>query len=95
MLSLLPRPFLFHSNNRNKDWGDSCDREHDELYLDFGLVLVVCSPEEVNIEEQALMSINASLENFHNVLENWDHDSVDPCSWTMVTCSPENLVIGL
>ncbi|KAJ8630067.1 hypothetical protein MRB53_023390 [Persea americana] len=53
------------------------------------------SPKGVNFEVQALMSIKASLVDPHNVLENWDHYSVDPCSWTMVTCSPENLVIGL
>lgn len=44
---------------------------------------------------QALMGIKASLKDPHSVLENWDQDSVDPCSWTMVTCSSENLVIGL
>ena len=41
------------------------------------------------------MGIKFSLEDPHGVLENWDGDSVDPCSWTMVTCSPESLVIGL
>ncbi|GFZ19001.1 NSP-interacting kinase 1 [Actinidia rufa] len=41
------------------------------------------------------MGITASLEDPHGVLENWDGDSVDPCSWTMVTCSAESLVIGL
>ena len=31
----------------------------------------------------------------NGVLENWDADAVDPCSWTMVTCSAQSLVIGL
>ncbi|PKI75583.1 hypothetical protein CRG98_003984 [Punica granatum] len=53
------------------------------------------SPKGVNFEVQALMSIKASLMDPHNVLENWDGDSVDPCSWTMVTCSLDSLVIGL
>ncbi|WOL19895.1 protein NSP-INTERACTING KINASE 1-like isoform X2 [Canna indica] len=53
------------------------------------------SPKGVNFEVQALMGIKASLKDPHSVLENWDQDSVDPCSWTMVTCSSENLVIGL
>ncbi|XP_077237710.1 protein NSP-INTERACTING KINASE 1-like [Tasmannia lanceolata] len=53
------------------------------------------SPKGVNFEVQALMGVKESLEDPHKVLENWDADSVDPCSWTMVTCSPENLVIGL
>ncbi|CAA6672477.1 unnamed protein product [Spirodela intermedia] len=46
-------------------------------------VVSVLSPLGINYEGPA------------RVLENWDKNSVDPCSWTMVTCSPENLVIGL
>ncbi|KAK6931415.1 Protein kinase domain [Dillenia turbinata] len=53
------------------------------------------SPKGVNFEVQALISIKASLEDPHGVLENWDGDAVDPCSWTMVTCSSDSLVIGL
>lgn len=53
------------------------------------------SPKGVNYEVQALMGIKTALRDPHGVLENWDGDSVDPCSWTMVTCSPESLVIGL
>lgn len=44
---------------------------------------------------QALMGIKAFLVDPHGILENWDGDAVDPCSWTMVTCSAESLVIGL
>jgi Leucine rich repeat N-terminal domain len=44
---------------------------------------------------QALMSIKGSLKDPHGALKNWDKDAVDPCSWTMVTCSSENLVISL
>ncbi|WOK92641.1 protein NSP-INTERACTING KINASE 1-like [Canna indica] len=53
------------------------------------------SPKGVNFEVQALMDIKASFKDPHGVLGNWDPDSVDPCSWSMVSCSPENLVIGL
>ncbi|KAK3018320.1 hypothetical protein RJ639_002975 [Escallonia herrerae] len=53
------------------------------------------SSKGVNFEVQALMGIKAYLEDPHGVLDNWDGDAVDPCSWTMVTCSPESLVIGL
>ncbi|KAI3784968.1 hypothetical protein L1987_44076 [Smallanthus sonchifolius] len=53
------------------------------------------SPKGVNFEVQALMGVKASLLDPHGVLENWDADAVDPCSWTMVTCSAESLVIGL
>ncbi|GMH31208.1 hypothetical protein Nepgr_033051 [Nepenthes gracilis] len=49
----------------------------------------------VNYEVQALMDIKASLVDPHGVLDNWDTDAVDPCSWAMVTCSPDTLVIGL
>ncbi|XP_034901481.1 protein NSP-INTERACTING KINASE 1 isoform X1 [Populus alba] len=53
------------------------------------------SPKGINYEVQALIGIKASLHDPHGVLDNWDGDAVDPCSWTMVTCSPESLVIGL
>ncbi|XP_059670508.1 protein NSP-INTERACTING KINASE 1-like [Cornus florida] len=52
------------------------------------------SPKGVNFEVQALMGIKESLEDPRGVLDNWDGDSVDPCCWSMVTCSLENLVIG-
>ncbi|CAN4082769.1 unnamed protein product [Withania somnifera] len=53
------------------------------------------SPKGVNFEVQALVAIKAVLKDPHGVLDNWDSTSVDPCSWAMVTCSPESLVIGL
>ncbi|KAL5725606.1 histidine kinase osmosensor [Ranunculus cassubicifolius] len=53
------------------------------------------SPKGVNYEVQALMNIKDSLIDPRNVLEKWDRDSVDPCSWAMITCSSENLVVGL
>ncbi|GLT30801.1 hypothetical protein SLA2020_055880 [Shorea laevis] len=53
------------------------------------------SPKGVNYEVQALMAIKASLHDPHGVLDNWDGNAVDPCSWTMVTCNPDGLVIGL
>lgn len=43
---------------------------------------------------QALMNIKNGLKDPHSVL-NWDADAVDPCSWTMITCSSDKLVIGL
>ncbi|KAK2983925.1 hypothetical protein RJ640_017846 [Escallonia rubra] len=53
------------------------------------------SPKGVNYEVQALIGIKAAIKDPHGVLSNWDADAVDPCSWTMVTCSPDYLVIGL
>ncbi|KAJ4882723.1 Protein NSP-INTERACTING KINASE 1 [Raphanus sativus] len=67
----------------------------------FGFLCLLCSvsgllsSKGVNFEVQALMDIKASLHDPHGVLDNWDRDAVDPCSWTMVTCSSENFVIGL
>nr|GMD66334.1 protein NSP-INTERACTING KINASE 1-like [Ipomoea batatas] len=43
---------------------------------------------------QALMGIKASLKDPHGVLDNWDEDAVDPCSWTMFICSAESLVMN-
>ncbi|GFP88018.1 protein nsp-interacting kinase 3 [Phtheirospermum japonicum] len=33
-----------------------------------------------------------ALNDPHNVLENWDANSVDPCGWRMVTCSQDGYV---
>ena len=55
----------------------------------FSLCYVICNT------VQALMGIQTSLLDPHNALENLDGSAVDPCSWAMVTCSPENLVIIL
>lgn len=57
--------------------------------------LATLSYEPRNHEVDALVSIKRELNDPHGVLNNWDEDSVDPCSWAMITCSPENLVIGL
>ncbi|CAH2061315.1 unnamed protein product [Thlaspi arvense] len=53
------------------------------------------SSEPRNPEVEALINIKNDLHDPHGVLNNWDEFSVDPCSWTMITCSADNLVIGL
>ncbi|CAL9115596.1 unnamed protein product [Musa textilis] len=65
------------------------------FFWTLGFASALLSPKGVNFEVQALMDIKASLKDPHGVLGNWDRDSVDPCSWSMISCSPENLVIGL
>lgn len=50
---------------------------------------------EISSSVQALMGIKAFLVDPHGVLDNWDEAAVDPCSWNMVTCSSDGLVIGL
>nr|CAB3467779.1 unnamed protein product [Digitaria exilis] len=58
-------------------------------------LMALLSPQGVNYEVQALMTIKNLLKDPRGVLKNWDKDSVDPCSWTTVTCSPDKLVTGL
>ncbi|OIW07331.1 hypothetical protein TanjilG_11965 [Lupinus angustifolius] len=65
------------------------------FFLFWSFTNALLSPKGVNFEVQALMGIKNGLVDPHGVLDNWDADAVDPCSWTMVTCSAENLVIGL
>ncbi|XP_009140509.1 probable LRR receptor-like serine/threonine-protein kinase At2g23950 [Brassica rapa] len=58
------------------------------------LCLSTCSlsSQPRNPEVEALINIKNELHDPHGVLNNWDEFSVDPCSWTMITCSPDNLV---
>ncbi|XP_044489359.1 protein NSP-INTERACTING KINASE 3-like isoform X2 [Mangifera indica] len=53
------------------------------------------SPAGINYEVVALVAIKSNLHDPYNVLENWDITSVDPCSWRMVTCSPDGYVSAL
>ncbi|WCJ38481.1 NSP-interacting kinase 3 [Euphorbia peplus] len=53
------------------------------------------SPTGINYEVVALASIKAALHDPYNVLESWDSNSVDPCSWRMVTCSADGYVSAL
>jgi len=43
----------------------------------------------------ALVAIKTALRDPYNVLDNWDINSVDPCSWRMVTCTPDGYVLAL
>lgn len=47
------------------------------------------------ITVQALMGIKYAMEDPHGSLDNWDETAVDPCSWSMVTCSTDGFVISL
>ncbi|CAK9158158.1 unnamed protein product [Ilex paraguariensis] len=53
------------------------------------------SPSGVNYEVVALMAIKNDLQDPYNVLENWDSNSVDPCSWRMITCTSDGYVLAL
>lgn len=43
----------------------------------------------------ALMSIKGKMIDEYHVLNGWDINSVDPCTWNMVACSSEGFVISL
>ncbi|KAF5751975.1 hypothetical protein HS088_TW02G00994 [Tripterygium wilfordii] len=51
------------------------------------------SSKGVNYEVQALIGIKGSLHDPHGILSNWDETAADPCSWTMVTCSPDSQTV--
>lgn len=65
------------------------------LFLFFSFSTPSSSFEQLNKEVEALTAIKRALNDPHGVLRNWDEFSADPCSWAMITCSFENLVIGL
>ncbi|CAL9748186.1 unnamed protein product [Musa acuminata subsp. burmannicoides] len=65
------------------------------LVVFFSSFDVSFSFEPLNMEVEALIAIRSELHDPHKVLNNWDEDSVDPCSWAMITCSSENHVISL
>ncbi|XP_057797617.1 probable LRR receptor-like serine/threonine-protein kinase At5g45780 [Salvia miltiorrhiza] len=61
---------------------------------------VVCSssllsPKGVNFEVAALMGMKREMRDENHVLDGWDINSVDPCTWYMVGCSAESFVISL
>ncbi|KAE8691956.1 putative LRR receptor-like serine/threonine-protein kinase [Hibiscus syriacus] len=60
-----------------------------------GVCSATLSPTGINYEVVALMSIKLNLHDPYNVLENWDSNSVDPCSWRMVTCTSDGYVSAL
>ena len=40
----------------------------------------------------ALVEIKSSLTDPHGVLMDWNMAAADPCSWNLITCSPDNFV---
>ncbi|KAK6932700.1 Leucine-rich repeat-containing N-terminal, plant-type [Dillenia turbinata] len=41
------------------------------------------------------MAVKRDLRDEHHVLDGWDINSVDPCTWNMVACSSDGFVISL
>lgn len=50
---------------------------------------------DVDITVAALMSVKREMIDARNVMDGWDINSVDPCTWNMVACSAEGFVISL
>ncbi|KAL3624114.1 histidine kinase osmosensor [Castilleja foliolosa] len=61
----------------------------------FTSAIGLLSPQGVNFEVKALMGIKAGLMDPRGVLDDWDGNSVDPCGWSMITCSLQSFVIGI
>lgn len=40
----------------------------------------------------ALMAVKSKLKDELHVMEGWDINSVDPCTWNMIACSEEGFV---
>ncbi|XP_010518812.1 PREDICTED: probable LRR receptor-like serine/threonine-protein kinase At5g45780 isoform X4 [Tarenaya hassleriana] len=53
------------------------------------------SPKGVNYEVAALMSVKNKMRDDEAVMEGWDINSVDPCTWNMVGCSAEGFVVSI
>ncbi|KAL3520055.1 hypothetical protein ACH5RR_018204 [Cinchona calisaya] len=53
------------------------------------------SPKGVNYEVTALMSIKGKMRDEYHVLDGWDINSVDPCTWNMIGCSSDGFVVSL
>ncbi|KAL8507184.1 hypothetical protein ACS0TY_017914 [Phlomoides rotata] len=60
-----------------------------------GCSISLLSPKGVNFEVAALMSMKREMRDENHVLDGWDINSVDPCTWNMINCSPEGFVISL
>ncbi|KAH6818542.1 Leucine-rich repeat protein kinase family protein [Perilla frutescens var. frutescens] len=64
------------------------------FFLPFLFTLCVTF-EPRNPEVEALTAVREGLDDPHGALSNWDENSVDPCSWSMITCNSDNLVTAL
>ena len=49
----------------------------------------------IEITVAALMSVKREMRDDRHVMDGWDINSVDPCTWNMVACSAEGFVISL
>ncbi|ONK66863.1 uncharacterized protein A4U43_C06F12810 [Asparagus officinalis] len=65
-------------------------------FLDFVMAKdPILSPKGLNYEVAALMSMKSKVRDEVGVMDGWDINSVDPCTWFMVACSPDGFVVSL
>lgn len=43
----------------------------------------------------ALIAVKSRVRDDRGLMAKWDINSVDPCTWSMVTCSPDGFVVSL
>ncbi|KAF5752813.1 LRR receptor-like serine/threonine-protein kinase [Tripterygium wilfordii] len=60
-----------------------------------GATISLLSPKGINFEVAALMAVKKEMRDERRVMDGWDINSVDPCTWNMVACSAEGLVVSL
>ncbi|XP_041026523.1 probable LRR receptor-like serine/threonine-protein kinase At5g45780 [Juglans microcarpa x Juglans regia] len=53
------------------------------------------SPKGVSYEVAALMAVKSKIKDELHVMDGWDINSVDPCTWNMIACSAEGFVVSL
>ncbi|KAJ4808475.1 BRI1-associated receptor kinase [Rhynchospora pubera] len=53
------------------------------------------SPKGLNYEVAALMSVKSKMIDEERAMDGWDIFSVDPCTWSMVSCSSDGFVTSL
>ncbi|KAL6888192.1 hypothetical protein ACP4OV_009218 [Aristida adscensionis] len=53
------------------------------------------SPKGLNYEVAALMAVKSRVRDEKGAMAGWDINSVDPCTWSMVACSPDGFVVSL
>jgi hypothetical protein len=41
------------------------------------------------------MAVKSRVRDDKGLMAEWDINSVDPCTWSMVTCSPDGFVVSL
>lgn len=61
------------------------------------LICFLCTESVIFFYEAvaALMVVKSKMKDELHVLNGWDINSVDPCSWNMIACSAEGFVVSL